>query len=212
MTNNQPAGKYRTVAGSNALDGCSVFFYSGIRILLPHACYYMGLFFRGDVDNEQIDFRYIGLHRAAGYLGGVESADEPPHFNLPAKRNIKEKYVRIAGRRSSQAKYWNNPCGWDEGIAFLHENGDKVVCIDKEKIPGTGLIGNKIPWGVDIDDTGDKPLQERIDMIKDTDFFIRFFVVSASQGGRAAFCVHTFDFRSAGNPDDSEKSDISKDQ
>ena len=31
-----------------------------------YACYYMGLFFRGNVDNQPIDFRYIGLHRTAG--------------------------------------------------------------------------------------------------------------------------------------------------
>ncbi|MBR7156426.1 MAG: autotransporter strand-loop-strand O-heptosyltransferase, partial [Lentisphaeria bacterium] len=36
----------------------------------PYACYYMGLFFRGDVDHQPIDFRYIGLHRTAGYILG----------------------------------------------------------------------------------------------------------------------------------------------
>lgn len=34
----------------------------------PYACYHMGLFFRGDVDHQPIDFRYIGLHRTAGFV------------------------------------------------------------------------------------------------------------------------------------------------
>ena len=137
----------------------------------PYACYYMGLFFRGDVDNQPIDFRYIGLHRTAGYILGVDPADEPPRFNLKAKRKIKEKYVCIATQSSSQAKYWNNPFGWEGVIKFLKENGYRVICIDKERVHGTGLVWNHIPWGVE-DETGDKPLQERIDLIKDADFFI----------------------------------------
>ena len=137
----------------------------------PYACYYMGLFFKGDVDHQPIDFRYIGLHRTAGYILGVDPKDEPPRFNLSAPRKIKEKYVVIAAQSSSQAKYWNNPMGWLTVVQFLKDNGYRVICIDKEKVHGTGLYWNYIPYGVE-DDTGDKPLQERIDMIKDADFFI----------------------------------------
>jgi autotransporter strand-loop-strand O-heptosyltransferase len=137
----------------------------------PYACYYMGLFFKGDVDHQPIDFRYIGLHRTAGYILGVDPKDEPPRFNLSAPRKIKEKYVVIAAQSSSQAKYWNNPMGWMTVVQFLKDNGYRVICIDKEKVHGTGLYWNYIPYGVE-DDTGDKPLQERIDMIKDADFFI----------------------------------------
>ena len=137
----------------------------------PYACYYMGLFFKGDVDHQPIDFRYIGLHRTAGYILGVDPKDEPPRFNLSAPRKIKEKYVVIAAQSSSQAKYWNNPMGWMTVVQFLKDNGYRVICIDKEKVHGTGLYWNYIPYGAE-DDTGDKPLQERIDMIKDADFFI----------------------------------------
>ena len=137
----------------------------------PYACYYMGLFFKGDVDHQPIDFRYIGLHRTAGYILGVDPRDEPPRFNLSAPRKIKEKYVVIAAQSSSQAKYWNNPMGWMTVVQFLKDNGYRVICIDKEKVHGTGLHWNYIPYGAE-DDTGDKPLQERIDMIKDADFFI----------------------------------------
>ena len=140
----------------------------------PYASYYMGLFFKGDVDNQPIDFRYIGLHRTAGYILGLEDdelADMPPRFDLSAPRQIKEKYVCIAAQSSSQAKYWNNPFGWMSVVKFLKDNGYRVLCIDKEKVHGTGMHWNYIPYGAE-DFTGDKPLQERVNLIKDADFFI----------------------------------------
>ncbi len=140
----------------------------------PYASYYMGLFFHGDVDNQPIDFRYIGLHRTAGYILGLEGdelADMPPRFDLSAPREIKEKYVVIAAQSSSQAKYWNNPMGWINVVQFLKDNNYRVLCIDKEKVHGIGLHWNFIPYGSE-DFTGDKPLQERINLIKDADFFI----------------------------------------
>ena len=137
----------------------------------PYACYYMGLFFKGDVDHQPIDFRYIGLHRTAGYILGVDPSDEPPRVDLTAPRQIKEKYVCIAAQSSSQAKYWNNPTGWMTVVSFLKDHGYRVLCIDKEKVYGTGLNWNYIPYGAE-DFTGDIPLQERINLIKDADFFI----------------------------------------
>ncbi|MDD6338559.1 MAG: autotransporter strand-loop-strand O-heptosyltransferase [Lentisphaeria bacterium] len=138
----------------------------------PYASYYMGLFFRGDVDNQPIDFRYIGLHRTAGYILGLEdTSDIPPRVDLSAPRKIKEKYVCIAAQSSSQAKYWNNPFGWITLVQFLKDNGYRVLCIDKEKVHGIGLNWNYIPYGTE-DFTGDIPLQERINLIKDADFFV----------------------------------------
>jgi len=137
----------------------------------PYACYYMGLFFKGNVDNQPIDFRYIGLHRTAGYILGVDPKDEPPRFDLSAPRQIKEKYVCIAAQSSSQAKYWNNPFGWMTVVDFLKQNGYRVLCIDKDRVNGIGIHYNLIPYGAE-DFTGDIPLQQRVNLIKDADFFI----------------------------------------
>ena len=140
----------------------------------PYASYYMGLFFKGDVNNQPVDFRYIGLHKTAGCilgLSGDELADLPPRFDLSAPRKIQEKYVVIAAQSSSQAKYWNNPHGWMAVVKFLKENGYRVICIDKEKVHGFGLNWNYIPYGAE-DFTGNLPLQERVNLIKDADFFI----------------------------------------
>ncbi len=137
----------------------------------PYACYFMGLFFRGNVDNQPIDFRYIGLHRTAGYILGVDPSDVPPRFNLSAPRRIKEKYVCIAAQSSSQAKYWNNPHGWREVIQYLKRHGYRVLCIDRDPVYGTGINFNHLPYGAE-DFTGKLPLQERVDLIKDADCFI----------------------------------------
>jgi autotransporter strand-loop-strand O-heptosyltransferase len=137
----------------------------------PYACYYMGLFFQGNVDNQPIDFRYIGLHRTAGYILGVDPHDLPPRFKLDAPQTIKEPYVCIAVQSSTQAKYWNNPVGWLETVKFLRAQGYRVLCIDKAPVNGFGINWNSIPNGAE-DFTGDIPLQERVNLIKDADFFI----------------------------------------
>ena len=140
--------------------------------LRPYACYNIGLFWGYDTDNQVVDHRLCGNHRTAGWILGVDPSDIPPRCDLSAPRKIQEPYVVIATHASTQCKMWNNPVGWREVIQFLHDNGYKVACCDRSPYAGQGIVWNQMPWGVDIDDTGDKPLQERIDLIKDADFFI----------------------------------------
>jgi len=140
---------------------------------MPYATYRLGLYFKGDIDHQPVDFRKTGLHHAIGYQLGLdeEIGDEPPRVDLSAERKIAEKYVVIATKGSSQAKLWNNPQGWREVIAALKDNGYRVLCIDKERETGAGIIWNAMPYGAE-DFTGNRPLQERIDLIKDADAFI----------------------------------------
>lgn len=140
--------------------------------LKPYASYCLGLFFGSDSDNQPYDFRLVGLHRTAGHILGLsELSDIPPRVNLNAERKIKEKYAVIATQASSQAKYWNNPSGWRELVNYLKSQGYRVLCIDKQTEYGMDFTWNKIPWGCE-DFTGERPLQERIDLIKDADVFI----------------------------------------
>lgn len=137
-----------------------------------YASYRVGLFFKGDVDHQPADFKYVGLHRASGLILGItDPTDIPPRFNLSAERTIKEPYVCIAVQASSASKMWNNPFGWREVIKFLKDSGYRVLCIDRDPIYGNGLFWNYIPHGAE-DFTGNIPLQERINLIKDADFFI----------------------------------------
>lgn len=139
--------------------------------LKPYATYYMGLFFGGDTEWQPVDFRQVGLHRTAAYILGVDPSDSPPRVNLSAERVLKQKYCVISTQASSQTKHWNNPFGWDQVIQFLREQGYKVCCINKDRNYGHGLFWNHIPYGVQ-DFTGSLPLQQRVNLIKDADFFI----------------------------------------
>lgn len=137
----------------------------------PYACYYVGLFFEGDTDHQPYDFRMVGNHRTAGYILGVDPTEERPRLDLSAPRQIQEPYVCIAAQASTHAKYWNNPDGWYQVVKFLKESGYRVICVDKERVHGTGVVFNHIPYGCE-DMTGPFPLQERINIIKDADFFV----------------------------------------
>ena len=137
----------------------------------PYANYNIGLFDIGESDHQEIDHRFVGLHKTSARILGVDDSEEPPRFDLSAKRKIKEKYVCIAVQSTSLAKYWNHPVGWEMTVDFLKKQGYRVLCVDKNAIGGKCGTYIRVPAGAE-DFTGDKPLQERIDLIKDADFFI----------------------------------------
>lgn len=138
-----------------------------------YATYCIGLFFDDkDCIQQPTDFRFVGLHRTAGYILGVSPHEERTRLHLPDdSRPIKEPYVCIAVQASTQCKYWNNPTGWQEIIAFLKEKGYRVICIDQKTVHGTGLVWNHIPHGAE-DETGNRPLTERGRWLKHADAFI----------------------------------------
>jgi autotransporter strand-loop-strand O-heptosyltransferase len=137
------------------------------------ATYSMGLFFDDkDCVYQPCDFRFVGLHRTAGYILGVDPTETPPRIALPDdSRPIPEPYVCIGIQSTTQAKYWNNPSGWLEIVRFLKDAGYRVICIDQKPVHGAGLIWNHIPNGAE-DQTGDRPLTERARWLKHADFFV----------------------------------------
>jgi autotransporter strand-loop-strand O-heptosyltransferase len=138
-----------------------------------YATYSMGLFF-DDKDNvfQPCDFRHVGLHRTAGYILGVDPTEMPPRISFgDGRRPIAEPYVCIAVQSTTQCKYWNNPNGWREIVAFLKQAGYRVICIDQRPTHGTGLIWNHIPNGAE-DETGERPLHERACWLKHAEFFV----------------------------------------
>jgi autotransporter strand-loop-strand O-heptosyltransferase len=138
-----------------------------------YATYNIGLFF-DDTDEkfQPCDFRHVGLHRTAGYILGVDPTEKAPLIAVSeGGRPIAEPYVCIAVQSTTQAKYWNNPNGWREVVAFLKEAGYRVVCIDQKPVHGGGLVWNHIPHGVE-DQTGDRPLAERARWLKYAEFFV----------------------------------------
>jgi autotransporter strand-loop-strand O-heptosyltransferase len=138
-----------------------------------YASYCLGLFFDDKSrDWQPVDFRHVGLHRTAGYILGVDPVEARPALALPDEsRPIAEPYVCIGVQSSSGAKYWNNPYGWAEVIAFLKARGYRVICIDQKAAHGFGLHWTHIPHGVE-DQTGDRPLAERARWLRHAAAFI----------------------------------------
>jgi autotransporter strand-loop-strand O-heptosyltransferase len=138
-----------------------------------YATYRVMLYF-GDTqhDHQPFDYQLIGLHAAAGHHLGVDPAEERPRL-LPTdeRRPMDAPYVCIATQSTAQCKYWNNPTGWREVIRTLQEAGYKVVCIDQKPVNGLDQTWNHIPHGAQ-DETGDRPLEERIRWLRHAAFFI----------------------------------------
>jgi autotransporter strand-loop-strand O-heptosyltransferase len=138
-----------------------------------YATYSIGLFFDDkDCVFQPCDFRFVGLHRTAGYILGVDPAEVPPKITFAdGGRPIAEPYVCIAVQSTTQSKFWNNPSGWREIVQFIKQAGYRVVCIDQKATHGVGLVWNHIPNGAE-DETGDRPLAERARWLKHAEFFV----------------------------------------
>jgi autotransporter strand-loop-strand O-heptosyltransferase len=139
-----------------------------------YASYSVGLFFDdADCIWQPTDFRHVGLHRTAGYILGVDPAEEAPRLVVPDgdTRPLDRPYVCIAVQASSACKTWNNPFGWIEVVRTLKEAGYEVVCIDQKQVHGQGLTWTQIPNGA-RDETGDRPLGERARWLKHAAFFV----------------------------------------
>lgn len=138
-----------------------------------YASYKMGLYFNDwDCVEQPVDFRYVGLHKTAAYILGLDPIEAPAKIHIPDKtRTIKEPYVCIAVQSSTQCKYWNFPGGWIEIVKFLKAKGYRVICIDKESTYGTANTFMSIPNGAE-DMTGNLPLVERAQILMHADFFV----------------------------------------
>ncbi|MGB2579917.1 autotransporter strand-loop-strand O-heptosyltransferase [Elusimicrobium simillimum] len=137
----------------------------------PYATYRMGLFFNNNNTHQPLDFRITGIAKSAAYILGVDADETPPRIKLDYERTIKKPYVCIAAKASCQAKYWNNPNGWDDVVKYLKTLGYRVLCIDRDAVAGHDFTWNHIPHGAE-DFTGNKPLTERAALLAHADFFV----------------------------------------
>ena len=93
---------------------------------------------------HKYDWRQIPLGKIAADRMGVEYLEQrpqlAPEFLTKPKTPARKPSVVIATQSTAQAKYWNNPTGWQETIDWCNANNVDVYHASKE---GTDLTGIK---------------------------------------------------------------------
>jgi len=134
-----------------------------------YAQYRLGWFYKEngvfDSDAHPNDFKKQSLQKTATDILGLEYTEIRPKLKLP--NTPKKKKVGIGIHSTAQAKYWNNPKGWQEVVDYLISLGYECMIYSKE---GDGYMGNNHPKGVTIYKGGN--LQEVIDDLSTCEFFI----------------------------------------
>ena len=86
---------------------------------------------------------------------------------LPKLGKDKKKIVCIGPHSTAQAKYWNNPTGWQEVVDHLNNKGYEVRLLSREE---DGYMGNRNPKGVVQQPRG--PLTEVLKTLQESELFI----------------------------------------
>jgi autotransporter strand-loop-strand O-heptosyltransferase len=134
-----------------------------------HAQYRLGWFYNEDgsvnYNMTPSDYKKQPLQKTATDILGLEYNEIRPTLNQP---NLpKKKKVGIGFHSTAQAKYWNNPDGWQKVVDYLISLGYECMIYSKE---GDGYMNNNYPKGVTIYKGGN--LQEVIHDLTECEFFI----------------------------------------
>lgn len=130
-----------------------------------YAQYRIGWFF--DKDREPFVPLLVPMQKAVTGILGLDYVEVKPRL---VTRKIKidgTKQVCIGIHSTAQAKYWNNPTGWQEVVDWLIAQGYTVKLLSKE---GVEYMGNKAPQGVVLHPEGD--LESVMDELNRSEAFI----------------------------------------
>ena len=135
-----------------------------------YAMYTIGWFYNqdGTVDlhKNPTDFKTIPLQQTASDILGLDYKEVVPKIKK-AENIEKEKIVSIALHGTTQAKYWNNPKGWQTVVDWLNDMGYRVILLSSED---DGHMGNVHPTGIEKLPHG--PLENVIQTIQKSKLFI----------------------------------------
>lgn len=137
---------------------------------LYYAVYRMGYFedWKNYMRNSP---QRISLAHLSAHILGLGDVEYKPYIKFDKKKTSEKKYVCIFTQSTAQAKYWNNPDGWNTVVKYLKSKGYEVWCLDKDEVYGNGNNMNRIPVGV-INKTGNHSLSERMNQIYNSEFCI----------------------------------------
>jgi autotransporter strand-loop-strand O-heptosyltransferase len=117
-------------------------------------------------DDHRTVFNYkdVPLQRVASSILGINHKEIRPRITVKdTTRKIKEKYVCFATHSTAQAKFWNNPVGWQETCNYLNSIGLKPVLIQSELRDDIENITNK---------SGITDIHDAVNLLYNCEFFI----------------------------------------
>lgn len=112
------------------------------------AMYTIGLFYKDnafDRDRHPKNPIEIPLQQIASDILGIPYTEIRPRLHVAEESVSDSKQVCIAIHSTAQAKYWNNPTGWQEVVDWLNGKGYTVKLLSKEH---DGYMGNNHPTGI----------------------------------------------------------------
>lgn len=152
-------------------------YYPNIKFVEPgetvhniHALYRLGLFYDGDsVDYSRHPSDPIKqpLQKIATDILGLPYKEIRPTLKQPEVLTPDSKQVCIAIHSTTQAKYWNNPLGWQYVVDWLNGRGYTVKLLSSEE---DGFMGNRNPKGVIQHPNG--PIESVMEELKKSKAFI----------------------------------------
>lgn len=137
-----------------------------------YAMYKIGLFYNEDnsvnIFKNPNDPKSLTLQKMCSDILGLEYREIKPKIKqryVTEDHDLKQVCIGIFG--TAQAKFWNNPTGWQEVVDWLNNRGYSVKLISKE---GDDYMGNKIPNGVIKHPEG--PIENVIEELQKSKAFI----------------------------------------
>jgi len=113
-----------------------------------HAMYTLGWFYKenGDLNlfKHPYEVKTQSLQKTASDILGLEFKEIVPKITKPLILE-KKNQISIALHATAQAKYWNNPNGWQEVVDWCNQQGYEVVMLSRE---GDTYMGNNHPTGL----------------------------------------------------------------
>lgn len=133
-----------------------------------YAMYKIGWFYKDgefDVARNPYEFKKQPLQKTSSDILGLEYKETKPILKKPKVE--KKKKVGIGLHSTCQAKYWNNPTGWQSVVDYLNGLGYEVVLYSREN---DGYMGNYHPTGITKFESGS--IERLIEDLSTCEFFV----------------------------------------
>ena len=127
-----------------------------------YAIYMIGCY--PDSHRSEFSYKDVSLQRVCSSILRINHKEIKPKLSVKnTKRVIEDRYVCFATHSTAQAKFWNNPNGWQEMCDYLNSIGLKPVLIQSEQNDDFANIINK---------SGPKDIHDTINLLYNCEFFV----------------------------------------